>query len=305
MTNEALTAIERLMAVVAQLRSPVGGCPWDLEQTPETLIPYIIEEAYEVVDAIREGNREAIAEELGDLLLQVVLQAQIASETGQFSMTEIANGITDKMIRRHPHVFGDVQVSTVEEVRQNWEEIKAAEKLGKADLSDMEMGNGGTLPSPTPLSKGGRGDGEGSGVRAFRDSSPLLSSKLKRYNRTLPPLKAALKISEKAAAAGFEWDDIEGIWQKLQEEITEFQEAVQHQGPAERQAELGDMLFMLVQLARWYDIDPDAALGDTNRKFIKRLAKIEAYADRPLTDYTLAELDEFWVKAKAELAKQK
>ena len=278
MTNEALTAVERLMAVVAQLRSPVGGCPWDLEQTPETLIPYILEEAYEVVDAIREGNREAIAEELGDLLLQVVLQAQIASETGQFSMTEIANGIADKMIRRHPHVFGDVQVSTVEEVRQNWEEIKAAEKLGEADLSDMERGNGG---------------------------SPLLSSKLRRYHRTFPPLKAALKISEKAAAAGFEWDDIEGIWQKLQEEIAEFQEAVQHQGPAERQAELGDMLFILVQLARWYDIDPDAALGDTNRKFIKRLEKIEAYADRPLTDYTLAELDEFWVKAKAELAKQK
>ncbi|GAB4279279.1 MAG: hypothetical protein Fur0025_06410 [Oscillatoriaceae cyanobacterium] len=297
MTNEALTAIERLMAVVAQLRSPVGGCPWDLEQTPETLIPYIIEEAYEVVDAIREGNREAIAEELGDLLLQVVLQAQIASETGQFSMTEIANGIADKMIRRHPHVFGDVEVTSVEEVRQNWEEIKAAEKLGEADLSDMERGNGGNLPSPTL--------GEGSGVRAFRDTSPLLSSKLKRYNRTFPPMKAAMKISEKAAAAGFEWDDIEGIWQKLQEEIAEFQEAVQHQGPAERQAELGDMLFILVQLARWYDIDPDAALGDTNSKFIKRLAKIEAYADRPLTDYTLAELDKFWVKAKAELAKQK
>jgi XTP/dITP diphosphohydrolase len=123
-----LSALQRLIAVVAQLRSPDGGCPWDLAQTPETLIPYVIEEAYEVVDAIRQGNPKAIADELGDLLLQVVLQAQIASESGQFDLKDVAEGITEKLIRRHPHVFGDVEVQSVEEVHQNWEQIKATEE---------------------------------------------------------------------------------------------------------------------------------------------------------------------------------
>jgi XTP/dITP diphosphohydrolase len=124
----ALEALQQLIDVVAQLRSPDGGCPWDLAQTPQSLTPYVIEEAYEVVDAIRSGDKNAIAEELGDLLLQVVLQAQIASEQGQFTLTEVAQGITQKLIRRHPHVFGDVEVQGVEEVHQNWEQIKAAEK---------------------------------------------------------------------------------------------------------------------------------------------------------------------------------
>jgi len=123
-----LAAMEQLISVVAKLRSPDGGCPWDLAQTPESLIPYIIEEAYEVVDAIRQGDPKAIAEELGDLLLQVVLQAQIAKESGQFSIAEIAQGISEKLIRRHPHVFGDLKVNSIEEVHQNWEHIKASEK---------------------------------------------------------------------------------------------------------------------------------------------------------------------------------
>ncbi|NEQ17299.1 MAG: MazG family protein, partial [Moorea sp. SIO3E2] len=123
-----LAALQELIDVVARLRSPEGGCPWDLAQTPQSLIPYVIEEAYEVVDAIRSEEQNAIAEELGDLLLQVVLQAQISSEQGQFTLTEVAQGITQKLIRRHPHVFGDVEVDNVEEVRQNWENIKAAEK---------------------------------------------------------------------------------------------------------------------------------------------------------------------------------
>ena len=126
--DESLGALQELIEVVAKLRSPDGGCPWDLAQTAETLMPYVIEEAYEVVDAIKGGDKEAIAEELGDLLLQVVLQAQIASESGQFSLKEITQGISQKLIRRHPHVFGDVSVASVDEVRQNWEQIKAAEK---------------------------------------------------------------------------------------------------------------------------------------------------------------------------------
>lgn len=156
-----LAALQQLIDVVAQLRSPEGGCPWDLAQTLQTLTPYVIEEAYEVVDAIRSGDTRAIAEELGDLLLQVVLQAQIASESGTFSLTEVTQGITQKLIRRHPHVFGDVEVQNVEQVRQNWEQIKAAEK-------------GESSPDTQPVSR-----------------------KLSRYARTLPPLMAGMKISQK------------------------------------------------------------------------------------------------------------
>lgn len=261
-----LEALQALIEVVAQLRSPDGGCPWDLVQTPQTLIPYVIEEAYEVVDAIRSGDRDAIAEELGDLLLQVVLQSQIASESGQFSLTEVAQGITQKLIRRHPHVFANAQIESVEEVRQNWEQIKAAEK------------------------------GE------TTQETQLLSYKLSRYSRTLPPLMAGMKISQKAAADGFEWENIEGVWAKFHEELAEFQQALQQDDQVHQQAELGDLLFTVINLARWYDLDPSEALQGTNQRFIKRLKIMEAVADRPLSDYTLNELEELWQQAKAKLA---
>ncbi|MGH8003030.1 MAG: nucleoside triphosphate pyrophosphohydrolase, partial [Brasilonema sp.] len=225
---ESLAAIQELVDVVAKLRSPDGGCPWDLEQTPQTLTPYVIEEAYEVVDAIKSGDQDAIAEELGDLFLQVVLQAQIASEYGQFSLKEVAEGISQKLIRRHPHVFGDVSVQSVDEVRQNWEQIKAEEK-GE--------------PSP---------------------DTQKLSYKLSRYARKLPPLMATMKISQKAAAVGFEWEDIDGVWDKFNEELTEFKQALAYETPKRQQAELGDLLFSLLQLARWCNLDPEAALQGTN-----------------------------------------
>jgi len=267
-SNATLAALQQLIEVVAKLRSLDGGCPWDLEQTPETLIPYVIEEAYEVVDAIKNGEQEAIAEELGDLLLQVVLQAQIASEAGRFSLAEVAQGITQKLIRRHPHVFGDVDVQSVEEVRQNWEEIKAAEK------------------------------GESSA------EAQQLSRKLNRYARTLPPLMAGMKISQKAAAAGFEWNNVDGVWAKFQEELAEFQQAIREESPAQQQAELGDLLFVLINLGRWYKLDPSAALQETNQRFIQRFSQVETLAGRPLSDYTLEELENFWRQAKAQLAKQ-
>jgi XTP/dITP diphosphohydrolase len=266
--NKALAALQQLIEVVAQLRSPVGGCPWDLAQTPQTLIPYVIEEAYEVVDAIRSGDKDAIAEELGDLLLQVVLQAQVASDRGEFTLTEVAQGITQKLIRRHPHVFGDVEVQNAEEVHQNWEQIKAAEK------------------GETP------------------QEAQLLSRKLSRYARTLPPLMAGMKISQKAAAAGFEWDNVEGVWAKFQEELAEFQEAIQEEDKAHQQAELGDLLFTLINIARWYDLDPTDALQGTNQRFIERLKKMEAVVNRPLSDCTPNELDNLWQQAKAQLAAQ-
>ncbi|MCT7961514.1 nucleoside triphosphate pyrophosphohydrolase [Laspinema sp. D1] len=267
--SSALPALEKLIQVVAQLRSPQGGCPWDLAQTPETLIPYIIEEAYEVVDAIKSGDQQAIAEELGDLLLQVVLQSQIASEVNQFSLAEVAEGIAEKLIRRHPHVFGDVEVSSVEEVRTNWEQIKAEEK-----------GETGAEVKP-------------------------LSDKLSRYARTSPPLMAGMKISQKAAAVGFEWDNIEGVWEKFEEELGEFRYAIAHEDKARQQAELGDLLFVVINLARWYDLDPSEGLSETNHRFVQRFYKLEAACDRPLSEYSVEELEAIWQQIKVLLAKQK
>ncbi|HEY9781207.1 MAG TPA: nucleoside triphosphate pyrophosphohydrolase [Leptolyngbyaceae cyanobacterium] len=266
--SDAIAALQNLIDVVAKLRSP-DGCPWDLAQTPSSLIPYVIEEAYEVVDAIKSGDSVAIAEELGDLLLQVVLQAQIASESNSFSLKEVAEGITQKLIRRHPHVFGDVHVQSIDEVRQNWEQIKAAEK------------------------------GESS------PETQLLSSKLSRYARSLPPIMAGMKISQKAAAAGFEWENVDGVWEKFKEELAEFQHAIAHESPEQQQAELGDLFFVLINLARWYKLDPSEALQRTNQRFIQRLSKLETLAGRPLCDYTLEELENLWQQAKAQLANNK
>jgi XTP/dITP diphosphohydrolase len=257
------TALKQLMEVVAQLRSPEGGCPWDLAQTPESLTPYVIEEAYEVVDAIKRGDRTEIAEELGDLLLQVVLQAQIASEEGHFTMADIAQGITDKMIRRHPHVFGDLRTNDVEEVKANWAAIKAQEKGQQGSLG--------------------------------------LSDRLGRYNRTLPPISSSLKISQKAAQAGLEWENVEGVWEKFEEELAELKEAIVDGDRAHQESELGDLLFTIINLARWYDLDPNEALRGTNQRLIDRIAKIETMIDRPISEYTLGELDALWTQAKAAL----
>ena len=261
-----LTALQQLIDVVAQLRSPDGGCPWDLVQTQQSLIPFVIEEAHEVVDAIQMGDQAAIAEELGDLLLQVVLQAQIASDQGHFELAQVAQGISEKLIRRHPHVFGDVEAETVEEVRQNWEQIKAAEK---GDTEDPNK----------------------------------LAPKLKRYARSLPPLTAGMKISRKAAAVGFEWDTVEGVWDKFEEELNELKTAIAHESKANQQAELGDLLFTVINIARWHDLDPVEALQGTNRRFIQRFSQVEEAAGRPLSDFSLEELEALWRQAKAKLAK--
>lgn len=277
-STATLNALQRLIEVVAKLRSPEGGCPWDLAQTPETLIPYVLEEAYETVDAIRQGNSDAIADELGDLLLQVVLQAQIASESESFDLARVATGITEKLIRRHPHVFGDVTVESVEQVHQNWEQIKAVEEQQKGQEQE---------------------------TAADDRSRQLLTPQLSRYARSLPPLTAAMKISRKAAGAGFEWDSVAGVWDKFQEELTEFRQAVAHESQPRQQEELGDLLFTLVNLARWYGLDPDQALHSTNERFIQRLSQVEQAAQRSLTDYTLEELEQLWQQAKARLAQEK
>ncbi|MGB2924262.1 MAG: nucleoside triphosphate pyrophosphohydrolase [Limnothrix sp.] len=264
-TAGILQALQRLIEIVAQLRSPDGGCPWDLEQTPQTLIPYVIEEAYEVVHALRSEDQEAIAEELGDLLLQVVLQAQIADEYGHFNLQAVAENISEKLVRRHPHVFGEIEVETVEAVRQNWDAIKAEEK-GE---------------TPADVKK--------------------LSRKLNRYNSTLPPLTASMKMSKKAASAGFEWENIDQVWGKFDEELGEFREALATEDRAHQEAELGDLLFTVVNLARWYGLDPSEALHGTNARMVQRITMMEKFAGDQLSEYSPDDLDQLWQQAKAHL----
>lgn len=277
-TDPTLNALNELIAVVAKLRSPDGGCPWDLAQTPQTLMPYVIEEAYEVVDAIRQGDSEAIADELGDLLLQVVLHAQIASESGQFDLATIADLITAKLIRRHPHVFGAVVVESTDEVHENWERIKAAEEQTKRSNSTASLDD-----SP---------------------SSHTLSPRLQRYARSLPPLMAGMKISKKAAQAGFEWETVDGVWEKFEEELGELKDAIAHESKERQESELGDLLFTLINVARWHDLDPFEALQETNRRFIQRFSQVEAVAGRSLSDYSPDELEALWQQAKAQLIQE-
>jgi XTP/dITP diphosphohydrolase len=272
--SKILHAVQALVDVVAQLRSSDGGCPWDLEQTPESLTPYVIEEAYETVDAIRQGDPKAIADELGDLLLQVVLQAQIAQEYGQFDLATVAEGITQKLIRRHPHVFGEVNVETVADVHANWERIKAAEEHAD-DPNTVSLD---TAPQSTAI-----------------------TPRLQRYARSLPPIMAAMKISVRSAEVGFEWETIDGVWEKVHEELDEFQTAIASESQERQQEELGDLLFGLINIGRWLGLDPAEALQGTNDRFIKRFAQVESLAERPLADYTIDELEAFWQQAKAKL----
>ncbi|BAD80669.1 MazG protein homolog [Synechococcus elongatus PCC 6301] len=256
------TALLQLVAVVAQLRDPEQGCPWDREQTPTSLIPYVLEEAYEVVHALRQGNPNAIAEELGDLLLQVVLQAQIASESQQFDLATVADGITEKLIRRHPHVFGEAIAETPEAVQATWQAIKAREKGEVAET---------------------------------------LTHCLSRYAATLPPLTAALKISQRAAKAGFEWPNLAGVWDKFEEELAELKEALDSGDRDHAEAELGDLLFSLVNIARWCQLDPVAALQGTNDRFVARFQKVEAAAGQSLDSLGIETLEKLWQQAKREL----
>ncbi len=262
-SSSILVALQDLIDVVAKLRHPVDGCPWDLAQTPKSLTPYIIEEAYEAVHAIRSGDQGAIVSELGDVLLQVVLQAQIASETGAFNLQDVAESISAKLIRRHPHVFGDVEVADIAEVKANWAQIKAAEKGNK----------------PTDL----------------------LSDKLSGYTEKLPPLTAAMKISNSAAAMGFEWESVDGVWEKFEEELAEFKAAIATPDVAHQESELGDLLFTVVNLARWFKLNPEKGLSGTNQRFIDRIQQMEQQIDRPLTDYNITELESLWQQAKQKL----
>jgi XTP/dITP diphosphohydrolase len=265
----ASDALNELITVVARLRDPQGGCPWDLEQTHASLVPYVLEEAHEVADAIRHGDDAHLAEELGDLLLQVLLHAQIASEQGHFDLGQIARGISAKLVRRHPHVFAGASAADSAAVKANWQAIKQAEQAER---------NAGQAPSTSPL-------------------SDRLAGKV----RGQPALSGAMTISKKAAAAGFEWDAIDGVWAKVHEELDELKEAVASGNRAHAQEELGDVLFTLVNVARWCGIDPEAGLAGTNHRFLDRFSRVEAALGGNLGGRSISELEGHWRTAKAQI----
>jgi XTP/dITP diphosphohydrolase len=274
----SLAALAELVAIVDRLRDPAGGCPWDLAQTHASLIPYALEEAHELADAIRQGDDRHLEEELGDLLLQVVLHARIAGERGAFDLAGVARAIGAKLVRRHPHVFDPAaeRADDPEAVRRSWEAIKAAERA--ASLEDQDPAGGGAPPSASPL-------------------SDHLAEKV----RSQPALAGAMTISRRAAAAGFEWDAMEGVWAKVQEEMAELQEAVASGDRAHAQEELGDVLFTLVNVARWCGLDPEEGLAGTNRRFLDRFSRVEAALGGDLGGRGIRELERHWQEAKARI----
>jgi tetrapyrrole methylase family protein/MazG family protein len=265
---------EDLVAVQARLRAP-GGCPWDREQTHLTLRTYLIEEAYEVLDAIEKANAPEMAEELGDLLLQVLFHADMAREAGAFDISDVIIGIHDKMVRRHPHVFGNVKVATAAEVLKNWVQLKAKEK--QADSHESE---------------------------ASQNHAP---SALEGVPRNLPALLEAYQMTRRASQVGFDWERVEGILEKLEEETLELRTALAASNRRAAEEEVGDLLFSIVNLARFLGFDPEVTLKLSNRKFKERFRKMESdasYSGRRLSELTKEELEELWVSAKSKARSQ-
>ena len=271
-TEARCSGIDQLLAVMARLRDPAGGCPWDLEQSFETIAPYTIEEAYEVAEAIRQDDRAALRDELGDLLLQVVFHAQMAHEDGSFDFDAVARGIADKMIRRHPNVFGDddsAARNSAPAQMQAWEAQKAAERKAKAEAEGRR---------PSAL-----------------DGVAL----------ALPALLRAQKLQKRAARVGFDWLEVGPVFDKVLEEVAELREAVAKESPTSAEStvaeELGDLLFACVNLARHLDVEPEAALRAANAKFTDRFHHVEAAlaeSGRDATMVGLDELDRLWEEAK-------
>lgn len=260
-----MASFEQFQEIIAHLRAP-EGCPWDRKQTHESLRPYLLEEAYEVLEAIENGDTQGLYEELGDLLLQVVLHTQIAIDDGEFYMTDVLQHVSNKMVRRHPHVWGDTVAKDAETVLTNWEILKRQEK--------EEAGSNGAAKRESLL-----------------DGVP----------KGLPALQQSHKYQDKAAKVGFDWPDISGVLAKIREELGEIERA---ETPKERFEEFGDLMFVLVNFARWMGIeDPESALREANNKFYRRFRYVEqsvAETGKPMTDFTLDELDVFWNAAKAQ-----
>ncbi len=268
--------VSRLIEIMASLRTPVTGCPWDLEQSFATIAPYTIEEAYEVAEAIQRGDLHDLCDELGDLLLQVVFHARMAQEAGAFDFGAVVEAITAKMIRRHPHVFADEDGKTVASVQDAWGRIKAEEKAAKAARRTAE----GRPPE----------------VRGLLDEVGV----------GMPALTRAVKLQAKAGTVGFDWNDPKAVIAKIREELDELEAEIDAPSPsaAAREDELGDVLFAMANLARHLEIDPESALRGTNDKFRRRFAHIEtrlAEKGRTPAEASLDEMEAIWVEAKSRV----
>ena len=253
--SEHNDAFQRLVTIMDELREK---CPWDRKQTVETLRPLTIEEMYELADAITEGDWKGIKEELGDLLLHIVFYARIGKEKGEFTLEEVINGICDKLVARHPHVYGDVKVKDEEDVKKNWEKLKLKE-----------------------------------GKKSVLGGVPV----------SLPATVKAIRLQEKAAQVGFEWDETTQVWEKVKEEMEELQEAVASKDRGQIQEEYGDLVFSLINYARFLQIDAENSLELTNRKFIARFTRMEQEAlaqGKQLADMTLEEMDGIWNSIKKQ-----
>ncbi|MCR5574573.1 MAG: nucleoside triphosphate pyrophosphohydrolase [Bacteroidaceae bacterium] len=253
--EEKMEAFGRLLDIIDELREK---CPWDRKQTNESLRPNTIEEAYELCDALMKNDNMEICKELGDVLMHVCFYAKMGDEKGEFDIKDVCDRLCDKLIFRHPHIYGDVVANSVGEVLQNWEQLKMKEKGGNK-----------TVLSGVPQS--------------------------------LPTLIKAYRIQDKARNVGFDWDDTSGAWQKVKEEIAEFEEAVKDMSKEEAEAEFGDVMFSLINAARLHHINPDNALEQTNQKFIRRFNYVEEHSikqGRSLKDMSLAEMDALWDEAK-------
>ena len=256
--------IDRLLGIMARLRDPEHGCPWDREQTWNSIAPHTIEEAYEIADAVERGDVDQVRDELGDLLFQVVFQSRIAEEQGLFRFDDVVDAIGNKLERRHPHVFADATIGSAAEQTAAWEEHKAAERRAKG-------GAAGALDGVT---------------------------------LGLPALVRAAKLGRRAAQVGFDWPDVTGVLDKVREEIDELQQAVASGESAHVREEVGDLLFSVAQLSRHLDVDPEAALRDAGGKFERRFRRIEAglaVDGRTAADASMAELEALWAQAKREI----
>lgn len=279
MTDTAKTAIERLLGIMARLRAPVGGCPWDREQSFATIAPYTIEEAYEVADAIARGSMSDLRDELGDLLFQVVFHARMAEEAGDFAFADVAAAISEKMERRHPHVFGDAAIRDAEHQSVAWEAHKARERASKSAAGGAVAGNA-------------AGDPAG----ALADV-PL----------ALPALLRAEKLGKRASRVGFDWSAPAAVLDKVREEIGELEQAVAAGEPEHRLShEIGDLLFAVAQYARHHRINPETALREANARFERRFGHVEGALRRhgkSPHQATLDEMERLWDEAKQEEAR--
>jgi MazG family protein len=264
--DPAAAGFARLVEIMARLRAQ-GGCPWDREQTFDTIKPYLLEETYEVLDSIDARDWDGLADELGDLLLQVVFFSQMAQEAGYFDVTDAIEAINSKLVRRHPHVFADGDAKTADDVTRKWDEIKATEKAAKTKPAGLLGG----VP------------------------------------RSLPALMEAKQIASRAAGAGFDWNNVDEVLEKLREELAELDDARKAGSPEALQDEIGDLLFVIVNVARFLKVDPEQALRGTNSKFRRRFAHVEqgleAQGKSP-KEATIQEMERLWQEAKEQEAKR-